>query len=72
MKAGALDYARSRTVVLVCAAGSKAAQGAVRLQKVFGFAEAIALRGGMLSYLAAALPLEKGGATGGGNAGAQN
>lgn len=61
MKTGALDYARNRTVALACSAGSKAAQGAVRLQKVYGFGVVVALRGGMLSYLAAGLPLEEGG-----------
>lgn len=51
VKAGELDAARQRTVAVVCAAGIRSAQAAVRLHKVFGFQNVVNVKGGTTEWV---------------------
>ena len=53
-----LEKHKSRPVIVSCASGSRAPAAAAELRKQ-GFAEAVALRGGITAWQQAGLPLEK-------------
>ena len=53
-----LEKFKARPLIVVCRAGTRAA-GAAALLRKHGFAEAVALRGGIAAWQQASMPLEK-------------
>ncbi|KAK9798908.1 hypothetical protein WJX73_007420 [Symbiochloris irregularis] len=51
VKSGALDHVRDSTVAVICAAGLRSAQAAVRLHRVFGFQDVVNVRGGTTEWI---------------------
>lgn len=57
-RVGELDGAKSKSVIVVCQSGARAASAAGLLQKA-GFAEVVNLDGGVAAWKTAGLPLSK-------------
>lgn len=53
VKSGELDGVREKTVAVICAAGVRSAQAAVRLHKVFGFQDVVNVKGGTTEWIKA-------------------
>ena len=53
-----LEKYKARPVIVSCASGTRSAAAVAQLRK-HGFAEAVALRGGVSAWQQAGLPLEK-------------
>lgn len=57
-RAGELDKFKSKTLIVVCQAGTRSAKALGQLKKA-GFAEAYSLEGGMAAWQAQGLPVAK-------------
>jgi rhodanese-related sulfurtransferase len=61
VRAGELDVHRGARLATVCETGVRSAQAAVRLARVFGFADVANVRGGTRAWAEAGFGLEGGG-----------